>query len=70
MGGWKSRILGVFSAREGAAGSVRATAAWADGQIARLGALGDMQKVVERQGIRRGERVFILSAAGNGRNSK
>jgi hypothetical protein len=27
-----------------------------------------MRKVVECQGLRRGERIFFMSAAGNGRN--
>jgi len=27
-----------------------------------------MRKVVERQGLRRGERIFLMSAGGNGCN--
>jgi hypothetical protein len=46
----------------------RRTAAWTGGQIAQLGALGEMQKVVEWQGLRRGERIFVMSAVGNGGN--
>jgi hypothetical protein len=37
-----------------------------------FGAFGEMRKVVEWQGLRRGERIFLMiflmSAAGNGRN--
>jgi hypothetical protein len=45
----------------------RRTSAWTDGQIAQFGAWGEMRKVVEWQGLRRGERIFLMSAAGNGR---
>ena len=44
------------------------SAARSDGQIALLGAWGEMQKVVERQGFQRGGRIFVMSAAGNGRS--
>ena len=64
--GGKRVFMGVFAAREDAAGAVRRTVAWTGGQIAQSGALGEMQKVVEWQGLRRGERIFILSASGNG----
>ncbi len=44
------------------------TVSWTGGQIAQLGALGEMKKVVEWQGLRRGERIFVMSADGNSRN--
>jgi hypothetical protein len=56
----------VSAARERAARARSPTAAWTGGQIAQSGASGEMQKVVELQYLRRGERIFILSASGNG----
>jgi hypothetical protein len=50
---------GFSRVRECAVRSNRRTAAWAGGQIAHLGASGEMQKVVEWQYLRRGERIFI-----------
>jgi hypothetical protein len=66
MGGRKPRIHAGFRKRANARPARgRRTAAWAGGQIAQLGASGEMRKVVEWQGLRRGERIFVVSAAGN-----
>jgi len=69
MGQRKSRIHAGFRKRANAqCVQDRRTAAWTGGQIAHLGASGEMRKVVEWQYLRRGERIFILSAVRKGRH--